>query len=337
VNTTAADSVRQLRGSILRSVSRTFYLSVRILPKRLRDPVALAYLLARASDTIADTTDLPAELRAEKLRVLARGIQGEALGDAIVDLSASFVPLQKDESERALIESLQDCLDWLEQSDVTDREEIRAVLENINRGQLLDLERFRDRNKVIAIETASDLDEYTYLVAGSAGEFWTRLCFRHMRNFATRSESEMLDLGKRYGMGLQLINILRDAGPDLRAARCYFPNEELAAARMEPSQIMREPERFLPIYRKWREKAERGVEAGIQYSRAVRNRRVRAATVLPALIGARTLALLRDAGATALHRKIKVPRREVRSIVLSLITSLASRSQIDAMFRQLSR
>ena len=299
--------------------------------------MALAYLLARASDTVADTTELSAELRAEKLRVLARGIQGEALGDAIVDLSASFVPLQKDESERALIESLQDCLDWLEQSDVTDREEIRAVLENINRGQLLDLERFRDRDKVIAIETAADLDEYTYLVAGSAGEFWTRLCFRHLRNFATRSESEMLDLGKRYGMGLQLINILRDAGTDLRAGRCYFPNEELAAARMEPSQIMREPERFLPIYRKWREKAERGVEAGIQYSRAVRNRRVRAATVLPALIGARTLALLRDAGATALHRKMKVPRRDVRSIVLSLITSLASQSQIDAMFRQLSR
>ena len=85
MNTTAADSVRQLRGSILRSVSRTFYLSVRILPKRLRDPVALAYLLARASDTVADTTELSVELRAEKLRVLARGIQGEALGDAIVE------------------------------------------------------------------------------------------------------------------------------------------------------------------------------------------------------------------------------------------------------------
>jgi farnesyl-diphosphate farnesyltransferase len=337
LNATTADSVRQLRGSILRSVSRTFYLSVRVLPKRLRDPVALGYLLARASDTVADTTELSAELRAEKLRILARGIQGEALGDAIVDLSASFVLLQKDESERELIESLQECLDWLEQSDVADREEIRAVLENINRGQLLDLQRFRDRNRVIALETAADLDEYTYLVAGSAGEFWTRLCFRHVRNFATRSESEMLDLGKRYGMGLQLINILRDGGTDLRAGRCYFPNEELASARMEASQIMREPERFQPFYRKWREKAERGIEAGIQYSRAVRNRRVRMATVLPALIGARTLALLRDAGATALHRKIKVSRREVRSIVLSLVTSLASRSQIDAMFRQLSR
>src|SRR5260370_22039193 len=99
----------------------------------------------------------------------------------------------------------------------------------------------------------------------------------------------MLELGKHYGMGLQLINILRDAGSDLRMGRCYFPNEELAAARMGASQILREPERFQPIYRKWREKAERGIEGGMQYGRAIRNRRVRAATVLPALVERRTL------------------------------------------------
>ena len=96
--------------------------------------------------------------------------------------------------------------------------------------------------------------------------------------------------GNRYGMGLQLINILRDAGSDLRAGRCYFPNDELTSAGLSPAQILSEPERFQPIYRNWAEKAERGLECGMQYSRAIRNRRVRAATVLPALIGARTLA-----------------------------------------------
>ena len=337
VKTGTGNLTRRLRGPVLGSVSRSFYLSVRILPKRLRDPVALGYLLARASDTIADTTDLPAESRVEKLRTLARGIQGEALGGAIVDLSGSFAPLQKNQSERTLIELLQGCLDWLDQSEVDDREDIRLVLENINRGQIRDLELFRDPKKIVALEKSADLDEYTYLVAGSAGEFWTRLCFRHIRKFAALSESQMLELGKHYGMGLQLINILRDAGSDLRTGRCYFPNEELAAARMDASQILREPERFQPIYRKWREKAERGIEAGMQYGRAIRNRRVRAATVLPALVGARTLALLRGAGATALNRKIKVPRKEVRGIVRSVALTFAARSQIDAMFRQLSR
>jgi farnesyl-diphosphate farnesyltransferase len=47
----------------------------------------------------------------------------------------------------------------------------------------------------------------------------------------------------------------------------------------------------------------------MEYSRAITNRRVRAATVLPALIGARTLALLNAAGPTALQRTLKVPRR----------------------------
>src|SRR2546428_9173648 len=176
----SAVSLPNLRGSILASVSRSFYLSIRLLPKKLRDPVSVGYLLARASVTIVDTTELPIELRTEKLRLLARGIQGEALGDAIVDLSAALAPLQKNKAERALIESLQPCLDWLEQSDVQDREEVRAVLEQINRGQQLDLERFQNPAKIAALETAAELDEYTYLVAGSAGEFWTRLCFRHL-------------------------------------------------------------------------------------------------------------------------------------------------------------
>src|SRR5437763_9681975 len=101
----AQHSPATLRGSVLRQVSRSFYLSIRLLPKKLRDPVSLGYLLARASDTIADTADIPVALRIEKLQLLARAIQGEALGDAIVDLSASIAPLQKIEAERALIES----------------------------------------------------------------------------------------------------------------------------------------------------------------------------------------------------------------------------------------
>src|SRR5438270_11525203 len=153
------------RDAILSRVSRSFHLSIRLLPKKLRDPVSLGYLLARASDTIADTAEIPIELRTEKLQLLARGIQGEALGDAIVDLSATLAPLQKDEAERALIESLQPCLDWLEQSGVQDREEVRAVLEQINRGQLFDLERFQNPAKIAALETAVELDEYTYRVA----------------------------------------------------------------------------------------------------------------------------------------------------------------------------
>jgi farnesyl-diphosphate farnesyltransferase len=327
-------SVRRLRGAILRSVSRSFYLSVRLLPARLREPVSLAYLLARATDTIADTADIPPAIRAEKLQTLSGAIQGQSSPDTIVDLVGSFAPLQKNSDESALIESLPRCLEWLENLDPADRTDIRLVLEKITRGQTLDLQRFVKAAEVRALNTASDLDEYTYLVAGCVGEFWTRLCFRHVRKFAKLDENEMSELGKRYGMGLQLINILRDAGSDLRSGRCYFPEEELAAIRLTAADIIREPDRFRPIYRKWREKAEAALQSGVEYSLAIRNRRVRAASVLPALIGARTLALLREAGGTALNRKIKVPRQEVRSMISSVVMTLASRRKIEAIFER---
>ena len=54
--------------AILKSVSRSFYLTIKFLPRPLREPVSLAYLLARATDTIADTAAIPATTRLTTLR-----------------------------------------------------------------------------------------------------------------------------------------------------------------------------------------------------------------------------------------------------------------------------
>jgi farnesyl-diphosphate farnesyltransferase len=323
-----------LDAEILRSVSRSFYLSIRFLPAQLREPIGLAYLLARTTDTVADTAQISGTVRRESLQLLSNGIQGTASRDVVAELIASFVSLQENASERKLLESLADCLACLEEIEHADRSDIRLVLENITRGQMLDLQRFDGPKQIRALSTAADLEEYTYLVAGCVGEFWTRLCFRHVRHFASRTEDEMLALGKRYGMALQLINVLRDAGSDLRAGRCYFPEHELSAAHLSPSQILSEPTRFQPIFEVWLGKAKAGLESGMEYSRAIKNRRVRAATVLPVLIGARTLSLLMASGPLALQRTVKVPRPEVRAMILSLGLTLASRRRIDAMFQR---
>jgi len=320
--------------TILRSVSRSFYLSIRFLPPQLRKPIALAYLLARTTDTVADTTRIPGTVRMETLKMLSDGIQGKASREVIMNHVASFVPLQENAAERTLLDSLPDCLKWLEQTEGADRDDTRAVLEKITHGQMLDLHRFDNPAQVRALQTAADLDEYTYLVAGCVGEFWTRLCFRHLRDFASLIPDEMLELGRRYGMALQLINVLRDAGTDLRAGRCYFPEDELRAVGLSAAQILSQSDRFQPIYQRWMEKAQDGLECAMQYSRAIRNRRVRAATVLPALIGARTLTLLHKAGASALRHTIKVPRREVRGMIVTLAVTLSSQAKIDAIFNR---
>jgi farnesyl-diphosphate farnesyltransferase len=324
---------KDLRGPVLRSVSRSFYLSLRILPVGLREPLSLAYLLARATDTIADTPEPPAELRMDALARLAAAIQGTAGQETAAQLRESFAPLQSDDAERTLIERLPALLDWLNELETGDRDEVRSVLEKINRGQQLDLERFGASGEVRALANAAELDEYTYLVAGCVGDFWTRLCFAHVKNFSERSESEMRELGVRYGQGLQLVNILRDAGDDLRHGRCYFPADELQSVGLTPAEVLRQPARVGPVINRWRYQAGHGLEAGIEYACAIRNRRIRFATALPALIGARTLALLREAGPAIFERRVKVPRREVRKMILA--SALASPQSLRRTFEKL--
>ena len=46
---------RFLLEDLLKQVSRSFYLTVAVMPKAVRKPIGVAYLFARAADTITDT------------------------------------------------------------------------------------------------------------------------------------------------------------------------------------------------------------------------------------------------------------------------------------------
>ena len=73
--------------------------------------------------------------------------------------------------------------------------------------------------------------------------------------------------------------------------------------------------------------------AGIGYCLALTNWPVRFATALPALIGARTIALLREAGVGG--KKIKVPRKEVRRILAAGALASLSPVALRALFQHL--
>jgi len=322
--------------ALLRGVSRSFYISIRLLPAPLREPVAAAYLLARATDTLADTAQLPSATRREQLSTLGAAIGGDnSARAAIAGLSASFAALQQDPHERHLILALPQCLAWLDALDAADQADIRTVLRHITLGQSLDIERFGHGTHPRALASADELDEYTWLVAGCVGEFWTDLCFRHLSGFAGLPQPRMRELGRAYGSALQLINILRDAGADLAAGRCYFPADALAAAGLAPQDIAREPARLAPVYNHWIAQAASRLDQGMAYCAAVNHRRVRAGRALPALIGARTLALLRQAGPGALHQRVKVPRSEVYAILLRLAVTLAATGPLHNQFVRL--
>ncbi|PYL47058.1 MAG: hypothetical protein DMF40_10050 [Verrucomicrobia bacterium] len=310
---------------LLKPVSRSFYMSIRLLPKALREPVAVAYLLARTSDTIADGSAVDVEKRIELLDRFARSIAGkeEAMGDDLAQLRGSP---GKTDGENALLGSADKILQSLQNLSPEDQRDIRELLTIITRGQREDLTRWR--GQLTALANAEELCKYTYLVAGCVGEFWTRVCFRKVQSFTARMEADMLELGRKYGRGLQLVNILRDAGSDLRAGRCYFPEEELRVANLSPDDLLNAPAEFLPIYQRWIAEARAGLDAGLEYSIAINPPRVRVATVLPSMIGVRTLSLIEESGLEALRTRVKVPRSEVRGMIASTTITLASQSRL---------
>ena len=69
---------------------------------------------------------------------------------------------------------------------------------------------------------------------------------------------------------------------------------------------------------------------------AVRSRRVRAACGLPALLGKRTLVLLREAGPAALRQRVKVPRSEVRRLLWRMAITLAGRQSLARQIQPLT-
>jgi farnesyl-diphosphate farnesyltransferase len=330
--------------ALLKPVSRSFYLSIRLLPRALREPVALAYLLARTSDTIADSDAVTAEKRIELLDQFARAIAGkdQSIGKGLKEvlLSDRSEPSRRSggtrtrrdvspgisEGETTLLESADAILRALKNLSPEDQRDIRELLAIITRGQRQDLTRWS--RGVAALANAKELRDYTYLVAGCVGEFWTRICFRKVQSFTARLEADMLELGKNYGRGLQLVNILRDTGSDLRAGRCYFPEDELRAANLSASDLLEAPAAFLPIYSRWIAEARAGLDAGLEYSIAINPPRVRVATVLPAMIGVRTLSLIEESGLEALRTRVKVPRSEVRGMIASTTITLASQSRL---------
>jgi farnesyl-diphosphate farnesyltransferase len=291
--------------AILKEVSRSFYLSVRFLPSRIRMTIVLAYLLARASDTIADTNQLPTSERIDLLRRFAESLAKPATKHPL-DLSTCLTK-QSAGPERALLANIDRVFEGLSKIPAPHRELVDEVLGKIIHGQSLDIERFELDPGVKALTDASALEEYTYLVAGCVGEFWTKVCFLAWPQYARLPESEMLRTGKEFGQGLQLINILRDFPADLQAGRCYLPVAEPAAVAADPSLARLE-------WEQWGHRAHGYLEQAWNYICAVRPLRVRFACAMPVLIGVRTLRLLNEAA--AIVPGIKVPRPEVRRMMI---------------------
>jgi farnesyl-diphosphate farnesyltransferase len=293
-----------LTGPLLKQVSRSFYLTLRVLPSTIRPQISLAYLLARASDTIADTDAVPRAKRVVCLRELQSLTRVPNLG--------AIAEQQTTPGEGELLARLDECLDLLNRFSTGDCRLIQHLLETIITGQIFDLERFPAGN-LTALTDEAELDHYTYLVAGCVGEFWTKMCQAHFPGL----EHLNVEQGIRFGKGLQLVNILRDITEDRRRGRQYVPNYD--------------------DYQRWLDRAVDHLDAGWQYTLSIpaTQWRVRLACIWPIWIGLETIALLRRANPVDDGQRAKVPKPVVNRLLIRSFLSCRSNAALGKRYRQL--
>lgn len=311
---------------LLKRNSRSFYLTLRALPRAIRPQISLAYLLARTTDTIADTEIVSAGQRLEALDRLRERILGISEGELNF---TGLTQQQGSPAERELLAHIEDMLGALRKLSAKDLKGVREVVETIISGQELDLQRFASASpdNIIALRDEDELDDYTYRVAGCVGKFWTELCVAHVfsptekRAFAASFDFE--ELGVRFGKGLQLVNILRDLPADLQKGRCYIPADKLAEVRIAPADLSSPANEaaFRPLYNHYLDLAESHLAAGWEYTNLISRRHIslRLACAWPILIGLETIQKLRVESALDPEHRVKVSREEVRSIILRSI------------------
>ena len=331
----------ELTGALLKAVSRSFYLSVAVLPAALRPTIGLAYLLARAADTIADTRLVERRARITHLQSLAGELDADRPGRVAAIVEAAAGP-QSVAAERRLLERLPEVLAAYRSLEAADRGRVRQVVATVITGMTEDLRVFpgEDAATLAALDTRAALDRYTYLVAGCVGEFWTDVHVAHRPRLAAWDPAAMRALGVRFGQGLQLVNVLRDVPRDLRQGRCYLPRAELSRLGLRPEDLL-DPAAapaarplLLDLVRAAVEHCDRGWQYTLAIPRA--EPRMRLACAWPLAIALATLERLsRSAQWLDPAVRIKVPRRQVYALMAGSVANVWSTAALERQARRL--
>jgi len=200
---------------ILKETSRTFYIPISLLPPGLQEAVASAYLCMRAIDEIEDHPELDNPTKAKLLRAISLTLQAGVDGFALDAFKAGF-----SEYENSLEEVTLRVREW----SLLAPETIAPRIWDATAAMADRMAYWAEINW--KIDTESDLDRYTFAVAGAVGLLLSDLWTWYDGTQTNRTQA----IG--FGRGLQAVNILRNHTEDLRRGVDFFP-EGWNAANMQ--------------------------------------------------------------------------------------------------------
>ncbi len=202
--------------------SRTFALSIPLLPEPTANEVCIAYLLFRIADTFEDSTGWSQESRIQALRDFA-----DLLDEPTKERSSALVeawmvdPPCEHEGYLELLREMPAVMVAYQELAPEAREAIRLHTVRTAEGMRGYVSRM-DSKGTLRLKDVEDLRSYCYVVAGIVGEMLTELFLLGREDLADVG-TYLRPRARAFGEGLQLVNILKDAASDADEGRTYLP------------------------------------------------------------------------------------------------------------------
>ena len=314
---------------LLPAVSRTFALSIRVLPGTLGRAVLAAYLLCRIADTLEDEPTLPAASKAQLLDELARCFDDPTLADAFPRLVANLTG----HAAHVRLTQHADLVFVLHRSlpiatQIHVRRWVGEMIGGMRKFVLL-------YPHGIRIQSVEEYREYCYYVAGTVGYLLTDLWHEHVPSVGDRQYAVLREKCRAFAEALQTVNILKDVATDAEQENSIYIPEDLLRQHGSSHATILSPERLLGTRQALAtlvQLAWHDLEGARSYLLLIPRRAVpiRLFCVLPLLFAYATLRdLTRTPQSLARREVVKISRREVKSLTLIGFLVILSNRGLD--------
>ena len=195
--------------AILGSVSRTFALTIPLLPPAIEKVVGNTYLLCRIVDTIEDAADLSPQTKQNLSALFLEAVLGKSPARSFVEPCLEALKNYGNQDELDLIAHTPTVLRILHTCSPVDQTAVSRCVSIMSEG----MSHFHDKQTAAGLKDLNEFEEYCYVVAGVVGELLTTVFSNHSSAFADRIKTHE-SLAVDFGQALQMTNILKDSPED---------------------------------------------------------------------------------------------------------------------------
>jgi farnesyl-diphosphate farnesyltransferase len=226
--------------AMLPRVSRTFALNIALLRGTLGDAVLVAYLLCRIADTVEDAPQLAPDRRPillaayRDLLPLREGWQA-----AVQAWSTGFAPISAHGADLELCANAPALFTAFATLPAAYQQPVEECVGEMATGmRAFALRRAAAPDGRLRLETVAELEEYCHYVAGTVGLMLCRLFALSSPALDFVRLERMRSLAGRFGLALQLTNIVKDVAEDARRGAFYVPRALALRHRVQPEDLL---------------------------------------------------------------------------------------------------